>query len=426
MKNYRSAKYIAGLLLGFVLVVCPSSLRAQELQSTCIECHSLLEDELKAPADSFANDVHNRPGLGCAGCHGGDNASDDIAVAMSPDNGFIGAPGALDVPKLCSRCHSDPVFMKTFNPRLPTDQYSKYLTSIHGLRNEGGDKKVAECASCHGAHGIQSVKNPGSRVYDVNIPATCAKCHADSGYMAEYGIPTDQYADYKKSVHGVDLLQNNDLVAPACNDCHGNHGAIPPQAESIDKVCGICHSYNMEDLENSTHAEYFEALGEPGCETCHSNHLILKPTVKMLIGDSVVCAQCHFEGDGTGALEAAARMGHAIDSLDNQISVAKAKLDDADNKGLFVNNGLFVLKDARQKFYKSRTEVHTFKVDSVEQIVDSGLILAMQADTIGDNLLRNYVFRRQGLFIAVVVLCFLALIIYLRVRRMEKGRNGRH
>jgi hypothetical protein len=424
MKELYFSKYIRGLLLIFLIAVLPSTLWAEEIQSTCIDCHSLLEDELKVPTDSFALDVHNRPDLGCVGCHGGDNTSDDIAVAMSAEKGFIGVPGPLEIPKLCSRCHSDPAYMKTFNPRLPTDQYSKYLTSVHGIKNEAGDKKVAECASCHGAHGIQSVKNPKSHVYDVNIPATCAKCHADSSYMAEYGIPTNQYADYKKSVHGIDLLQKNDLVAPACNDCHGNHGAAPPQAESIDKVCGICHNYNMEDLENSTHNEYFAALDEPGCETCHSNHLILKPTVKMLVGDSVVCAQCHFEDDGTGALDAAARMGHAIDSLDNQIAVAKAKLDDADNKGLFVTNGLFVLKDARQKFYESRTEVHTFKVDSVVQVADSGLVLASQADAIGNDLLNNYVFRRQGLAIAVIVLGLLALVIFIKVRRMEKGKRN--
>lgn len=422
MKIYFASKYLTVLFLLIALMSSPSLLKAQEAQSTCIECHSLLEDELKVPTDSFAIDVHNRPELGCVGCHGGDNTSDDMEVAMSPDKGFIGAPDALEIPKLCSRCHSDPAYMKTFNPRLPTDQYSKYLTSIHGTRNEVGDQKVAECASCHGAHGIQSVKNPKSHVYDVNIPATCAKCHADSSYMAEYGIPTNQYAEYKRSVHGIDLLQNNDLVAPACNDCHGNHGAVPPQAESIDKVCGICHTYNMEDLENSTHSEYFAALGEPGCETCHSNHLILKPTVRMLIGDSTVCAQCHAEDDGTGGLDAAARMGHAIDSLDRQIAIAKAKLDDADNKGLFVNNALFVLKDATQKYYESRTEVHTFIVDSVEQVADSGMALAVQADAIGDNLLKDYIFRRQGLFIAVIVLCFLALLIYLKVRKIEKGK----
>ena len=64
--------------------------------------------------------------------------------------------------------------------------------------------------------------------------------------MKEYGIPTDQYEKYSKSVHGVALLQKHDLGAPACNKCHGNHGATPPGVESISKVCGTCHALNAD------------------------------------------------------------------------------------------------------------------------------------------------------------------------------------
>ncbi|HDS01933.1 MAG TPA: hypothetical protein ENO07_07910 [candidate division Zixibacteria bacterium] len=241
--------------------------------------------------------------------------------------------------------------------------------------------------------------------------------------MAPYDIPTDQVEDYRKSVHGAALLEDDDLGAPACNDCHGNHGAIPPDAESIDKVCGLCHNNNMVDFEKSTHADYFSVLESPACETCHSNHLIEAPGTEMLSGEEPVCGQCHFEDDGTGALEAAKLMASRIDSLENAIAEAEGRLEEADQKGLFVNNGLFVLKDARQRAFKARTAVHTFQADSVVNMTAAGFEQVAEARNIARELLDNYVFRRKGLAISVVVLLILAVAIWVKVKRIESRQK---
>ena len=55
-------------------------------------------------------------------------------------------------------------------------------------------------------------------------------------------LPTDQLANYQQSVHYAALTKGNDLSAPTCNDCHGNHGAAPPGAGSVVNVCGTCHA----------------------------------------------------------------------------------------------------------------------------------------------------------------------------------------
>ena len=36
---------------------------------------------------------------------------------MSAAHGFIGVPLRTAIPKLCARCHSDPDFMRRYNPR---------------------------------------------------------------------------------------------------------------------------------------------------------------------------------------------------------------------------------------------------------------------------------------------------------------------
>ena len=53
---------------------------------------------------------------------------------MSAAHGFIGVPLRTAIPKLCARCHSDPDFMRRYNPRERVDQYAEYLTSVHGAR----------------------------------------------------------------------------------------------------------------------------------------------------------------------------------------------------------------------------------------------------------------------------------------------------
>jgi len=41
-------------------------------------------------------------------------------------------------------------------------------------------------------------------------------------------IPTNQFAEYRTSVHWEAMSKRGDLSAPSCASCHGNHGAKPP------------------------------------------------------------------------------------------------------------------------------------------------------------------------------------------------------
>ena len=199
--------------------------------NTCVTCHSALPEPLNLPVEGMQHDIHGEKGLSCVDCHGGDATVMDPTVSMDREKGFRGKPKHEDIPAFCGRCHADGAYMRRFNPRLATDQLQQYWTSVHGQRLKQGDQKVATCVSCHGVHGILPADRAQSRVFAANVPATCGHCHSDAAYMAEYKIPTDQEAKYKRSVHAELLLVKRDLSAPACNDCHGNHGAFPPGVE---------------------------------------------------------------------------------------------------------------------------------------------------------------------------------------------------
>jgi nitrate/TMAO reductase-like tetraheme cytochrome c subunit len=140
-----------------ILLLAGASLAAKD---SCLTCHSGLQGKLRQPAAIFGSSVHFQQGFTCADCHGGDPNSGDPTVAMSAAKGFIGAPLRTAIPKLCARCHSDPNFMRRYNPRERVDQCSEYLISVHGQRLRTGDTAVATCIDCHGVHDIRPVRDP--------------------------------------------------------------------------------------------------------------------------------------------------------------------------------------------------------------------------------------------------------------------------
>lgn len=212
-----------GLLACLVLVFAPTALA----KDSCTDCHSNMDGALKAPVTDYANDIHARHGFSCADCHGGDRNADDPEAAMSPAKGFKGHVARSAVPALCAHCHSDANLMHRFKPQQRVDQLALYLTSVHGKRLATGDTAAANCVNCHGVHNIREVKDPLSPVHPLKLPETCARCHADAAHMAPYKIATNQFAEYRTSVHWEALSKRGDLSAPNCASCHGNHGATP-------------------------------------------------------------------------------------------------------------------------------------------------------------------------------------------------------
>ncbi len=387
--------------------------------NNCISCHQSWEDD-DGPSFKFSRDIHSQKGLSCFDCHGGDPTLDDMDEVRNSKN-YRGVPDHLEVPDFCARCHSDAKYMHNHNPSLPVDQLAKYKTSVHGQRLFGKhDKKVANCISCHTVHEIGDGKMPHSSTYPKNIPQTCAHCHADSAYMADYKIPTNQYADYKMSVHGIALLENDDLGAPACNNCHGNHGAAPPGINSLAAVCGVCHALEAQLYDGSPHMAAFEELDIPMCEVCHSNHKILKPFDAMIgSSDSSVCSNCHTPDDGTIASKTADSIHTLIRDLARAKDSATIVMDDAKAKGMMTVNEEFLLNDVNQSLIQTRTMVHSFNVDSVAPKAEIGLA---QADTVEINsikLIDEYHFRRKGLAVATLIITFLVFMLYRKIRKLE-------
>jgi predicted CXXCH cytochrome family protein len=344
-------------------------------------------------------------------------------MAMDRRKGFIGKPKPSDIPALCGRCHSNAAFMKAFNPSLRVDQEREYGTSVHGQLLKKGEQKVATCVSCHGEHGVRAINDPQSKVYALNVAETCGACHAKPDYMKSFNIPHDQYDKYKTSVHAKALYDKQDLAAPTCNDCHGNHGAAPPGLASVANVCGQCHVRQAGLFQSNPHKTVFGLMQVGECVQCHSNHGIQPPSDEMLgVGEKSACTQCHGQGDSGYA--AAKQMRERIDQIAASISRATEILDRAERAGMEVSKPRFELNDAKDALTQSRVLVHTFSPAEIDKVIDSGVEVSNRSYEAGGAALNELSFRRKGLAGSLFFILLLALLIYLKVRELESRQEA--
>lgn len=138
------------------------------IPNTCSECHRGIFTEYTEGVHGQALARRSAETPVCTDCHGehgirakGDPASRVYATTISKST--------------CPQCHSAARINDKYG--LATGQAETYRESFHGLADQFGETKVANCASCHGAHRILDSKDPRSTINPANLPVTCGKCH---------------------------------------------------------------------------------------------------------------------------------------------------------------------------------------------------------------------------------------------------------
>ena len=420
----------------------------------CVLCHTnpnnQFEETLFKPREAgdpnrhldireVVSDVHMRRGLSCSGCHGGDPKDE----AMSADIykrwplRDVRKGDRSWIPGFCTdRCHSQPGFMRRFNPGLPVDQMLKYRESRHGVALlVRGNERAAQCVSCHGVHGILKPTSPNSKVYPANIPQTCGACHADpaimKGALMDDGrtpLPTDQLAKYVTSVHGKALLEKHDLGAPACNDCHGNHAAMPPAVASVSQICRNCHVNNGKLFDGSPHKAAFEQHGWPECEVCHGKHDIAKTSDAMLgTGPGSVCKGCHDRYGRPECNEIAQHFHDEIQRLGRERDEATAAVSAAEERGIDLADLRFELAGVGDVLVEGRSRIHAFNLAEFDKTVSKGLATLQSARATTAEAIREYGFRKIGLLVSTLLVSLVAGVLYLKIREIDRtgGINRR-
>ncbi len=168
--------------------------------ATCNDCHSTggSAHMILPPGDSRSTINHFNIPYTCGQCHNG--IEQDYWEGI---HGELTARGEVDSPT-CTHCHGEHGILPTADPRspvspyrlaeatcapchesaalnekydLPTGRLQSFVDSYHGLKSKAGDKTVANCASCHGAHRILPAADPTSSINPRNLPITCGACH---------------------------------------------------------------------------------------------------------------------------------------------------------------------------------------------------------------------------------------------------------
>lgn len=146
-------KYFTVFVPTVFFLLLPTSGSGQQQDSSCVQCHEGLQEKLARPVLLWKQSIHAGNGISCAGCHGGDPGVQDMQ-AMSPANGFLGAPTPEAIPDFCGRCH----------PGVRKD----YLASDHGRALGAGGP---HCVTCHGSHAVERAS------LKLINPDSCTRCH---------------------------------------------------------------------------------------------------------------------------------------------------------------------------------------------------------------------------------------------------------
>ncbi len=168
--------------------------------AACNDCHSTggTAHMILPPGDSRSTINHFNIPHTCGKCHAG--IEKDYWEGI---HGQMTANGEVDAP-ICTQCHGEHGILAVSDPRspvspyrlaeatcspchesaalnekydLPTGRLQSFVDSYHGLKSKAGDKLVANCASCHGAHRILPASDPTSSINPHNLSRTCGHCH---------------------------------------------------------------------------------------------------------------------------------------------------------------------------------------------------------------------------------------------------------
>lgn len=394
-------------------VQTPSERTPAPGQPQCLICHS----EIKV---DYVGSEHAKFDVTCTACHGGDPDTLEMEAAHDPAAGYRGAPSRQEIPLLCASCHASPTKMKPYG--LPIDQYEEYLTSEHGRRWIAGDPRVAVCIDCHTAHRMLPAFDPRSAVNPVNVPATCGRCHNDPQYVKPYGLPSDQLAAYRQSVHGQALLEGGNSKAPSCADCHGSHGAAPPGVEDVSRVCGICHSMERSYFAAGPHKRAMDERRMSECVGCHGDHDIIAVEIGPNLGHlfDTTCTTCH--ASESEAVETGRKLKTLIVGAWQAVAQAEEALAHARARGYDVEPYASRMIEARAYLVQALPVQHTLDVSKVEDLTRRARSVAESVRSQAHALLGSQGFRLLGLalvwgFLAIVLV---VALLYRRERHRER------
>lgn len=267
----------------------------------CSDCHTEFSGE-SHPKRRFRNSEQYKikSALACKRCHTNERLrGKSIHAAVLDDK-------KESVPHTCTNCHGaheiTAVSRKTFTSE------EQHCLKCHGQHFTAGLKdgdtlslhvdlsalqasvhKKLSCSDCH--FGFSHAQHPQrnfrtKRDFSIASSESCRRCHFD------------KYTKSMEGIHYTKLNQGN-LHAPACTDCHGTHAIsrFGKDRTRIAQRCGSCHPRTFDVYAQSVHGKaLFDEHNQdvPVCIDCHTAHAIENP-LSLDYRERIpeLCSNCH-------------------------------------------------------------------------------------------------------------------------------------
>jgi predicted CXXCH cytochrome family protein len=167
------------------------------------------------------------------------------------------------------------------------------------------------------------------------------------------------------------------------------------------------------------HKAAFDNKGLAECITCHNNHEIASPTDALLgTAEGSVCIRCHNQGDK--GFIAAGEIRSGIDGLLGHIHKSDEILDRAERAGMEVSKPKFELREAIDGVTHARVLIHTSSPAEVNKVISPAVDVAGKTYQAGLDALAELNYRRKGLAVSLFFILFLAVLVYLKLREIER------
>ncbi len=241
---------------------------AQQTEAYCLSCHGDPNLSLTLPSgeklslyistEVLSASVHSPIGIECEACHTNIKTYPHPAIQFQTRRDL-----SRSYYESCRKCHSA--------------NYDKTLDGMHAQAAQAGNVNAPICTDCHGAHDVTKPDQPRAKVSQ-----TCSQCH------------TDIYNQYKDSVHGSALIQENNPDVPVCTDCHGVHNIQDPRTAQFrvqtPELCAGCHAdpKRMSKYGISTDVYSLYRTSWHGVDI-----QVYKENWPTIWHDSAVCTDCH-------------------------------------------------------------------------------------------------------------------------------------
>lgn len=267
----------------------------------CSACHTDFSAD-RHPERIFKNKKQYkiRSSLSCRSCH-----TNEKIKAKSVHTGLLNAEKEGNA-VICTDCHGVHSIMPASSKSLDTEK--KYCMSCHSrqmkMTFKNGETqslivdlsslrvsvhKDLTCSDCH--FGFSMEEHPErrfktKRYYIIAASEGCRRCHFD------------KYTKTMESIH-YQLLNQGNLNAPVCIDCHGGHSIKSGRAEKMQSArrCEKCHVEIFKIYTSSVHGKaLIESNNQdvPICTDCHTGHSMADPrTLEYRENMPEICGSCH-------------------------------------------------------------------------------------------------------------------------------------